>query len=757
MNKFYQFCFTRLGGNEAGAGWQSLNKSPDMPSELSSIADSAAAGNQIAQSDKTPDGVCMHQIYAGDAGIGNAYVNYAGRDFLGRGIYFSHAFLFENTYEVLKNPNNILAIDKSNYHFTPEETASVPGELAYSEPITEEKALALCNMTAESYVTFMKAIYRLFFETAKITIYVKTDGSDEMANALMYLAYSALPYSLRHRITAETYAKPKSSECCSIVFTDSIPERVKYIDPVTGTNNIIDAALEDWLSKYTFALYYVNAYPTSLAYKDAFFERIEDRLTKIGFAKTENNDLLNLAFKTATTKLDTLSNEELIKHFYEWLSLNLPINDYIVDRLCILMNMVTSRDITVNDMITEKIVDKISKSQSEKLTEAYLNYLNSFMGKLSADEAYKFMLIQRKDAVLFARLCSVIEKNEVGIKILMDYYLREANLLVSAEGTTYDSMEQFLVGIPENPVKLKIRQIFSGKCEAIALEKQKAGEDFYNVYSEYQTAFKKICEGIGVKYDTLVLEYDFAFRNSFKVERIEEYKKFYHMFLERYPAIQPSGDFIYAVTAVENRDKDAIITYLKNGCVFTQEIVLDEADVVIYSKNLLTYALHLGMEKDCRYILVWSHFARPLNIPLIDLLVENKVELVLNPDAMQEAISTDEFWQKTDNLENFFNTALEYINKHSDPEAVNKRVMDILRNEIKERKKSAKEELKEQRKAEKEQRKVEKTQNVAADNNGDKKKGGLFGSLFGGFGAKKKKAVDDPNDVGDNFSHLSDE
>ena len=757
MNKFYQFCFTRLGGNEAGAGWQSLNKSPDMPSELSSIADSAAAGNQIAQSDKTPDGVCMHQIYAGEAGIGNAYVNYAGRDFLGRGIYFSHAYLLENTYETLKDPNNILAIHKSNYRFTPEETAAIPESLVYGEPITEEKALALCNMTAESYVTFMKAIYRLFFETAKITIYVKTDGSDEMANALMYLAYSALPYSLRHRITAETYAKPKSSECCSIVFTDNIPERVKYIDPVTGTNNIIDSALEDWFGKYTYALYYVNAYPQSLAYKDAFFQRIEDRLTKIGFTKTENNDLINLAFKTATTKLDTLDNDGLIKHFYEWLSLNLPVNDYIVDRLCILLDMVTARDITVNDMITEKIVDKISKSQSEKLTEAYLNYLNSFMGKLSADEAYKFMLIQRKDAVLFARLCSVIEKNEIGIKILMDYYLREANLLAAAPDTTYAAMEQFLVGIPENAVKLKIRQVFSAKCEAIALARQKAGEDFYNVYSEYQTEFKKICEGIGVKYDTLVLEYDYAFRNSFNTERMNEYKKFYSMFLERYPAIQPSGDFIYAVTAVENRDKDAIIAYLKNGCVFTQGAALGEADVAVYAKNLFTYVISCGMEKDCRYILVWSHFAKPLDLPLIDLLVENKVELVINPEAMQEAITTDEFWHKTENLENFFETALEYVNKHSDPEAVNKKVMDVLRNEIKERKRTAKEEQKEQRKAEKEQRKAEKAQNAAAEAGGEKKKGGFLDSLFGGFGAKKKKPVEDPNDVGDNFNHLSDE
>ncbi len=761
MNKFYQYCFTRLGGNAADAGWQSLNKSGDIPQELVNAAERIAKDNHISESSKAPLGVAMHQIFTEPQsdGLGVARVYYSGVDPFGRVLYYNHAYLFENAYEMLKEPNNVLGIADSNFRYTAEETADIPTDLQYSEPLCEAQALEACGMTAESYAAYMKAIFRIFYETAKKTIYVKTDGSDKMAKDLLYLTYSALPYSLRHRITAETYAKPKSAEGCSLVFTDNIPERVKYVDPVTGANNVVDAALDAWLSKYGYALYYVNAYPNSVAHKKEYFGGLEDILTKIGLKNTENNDLLNLAFKVGTTKTESLSNDELVRYFNEWLSLNLPLNDYVIGKLCSLLEMVTARDITINDVITTKIVDKISKSQSEKLTDKYLQYLNSYMGKMSEDEAYKFMLIQRKDAGLFAKLIEVIKANAAGMRILMDYYVREAKLLAANDSSTYETLEKFLVPVPNEPEKQTIRQIFVERCEAIALEKQRTGAAFNAVYGEYQNAFKSICEGIAVKFDVLVGDYDVAFRNQFDCERIGEYANFYSTFVKAFPALQPSAEFIYASTAVANRDIQTLMKYLHNGCRLTDGASNAPEDKQTYANNLYAYAIHTGLEKDSRFISVWINFARLLNKELYSLLAQTKVALLLEPEAMQESLAMDEFWNRSNsegvsNIEKFFSEAVEYINKHPDEEAVSKKVMDVLKNEIKERKKNAKEELAAQRKADKEQRKAEKEQlkaekAQAKEENSGEKKGNFFANLFSGMGAKKDKPVEDPYGISD--------
>ena len=769
MSKFYQFCFARLGGNAADAGWQSLNKSSDIPQDVGALAERIAKGNHIAESEKAPKDVVMHQIFTDPQkdGIGVSRVYYSGVDPFGRALYFNHAYLFENTYEILKDPNSILGIESSNFRFTAEETANIPESLVYSAPIDDFKALEECGMNAESYITYVKAIYRIFYEgNASITIYVKTDGSEKMAKNLLYLAYSALPYSLRHRITAETYAKPKASAGCSFVFTGAVPERVKYIDPVTGENNVIDAGLEDWLVKNSFALYYVKAFPKSVELKEAYYNKLEQILTKIGFTKTENAQLINLAFRASTTKLSMLDDSALVAYFNEWLSLNLPLNDYIIEKLNALLAEVTERDLVINDVLTAKIVDKISQSSSEKLTDTYLKYLNSYVGKLTADEAYKFMLIQKKDASLFDKLCAKLRESEIGLDILMDYYLREARILAAREDINYNNLSYFLSLVPEHPVKQSIRQVFAPKCEKIALAKQQSGANFEAVYEEYKSEFLKICSGITISYSALNSDYDRNFRCAFVPERIEEYIRYYRIFSNA-SSFKASCEFVEAAKAVTSRDYAAIKTYLHFGCTFNDAARPSAEETKQFADNLFRYAVYCGLPNDCSDFAMWVRFANALEKDLYELLLDANVAVIVNPEAMQESVSNDPFWDKLNgkgisNIEQFFDDAVKYINDHSDGETIDKKVMDVLRNAIKERKKNAKEEQKEQRKAEKEQRKAEKeqlkaekaqnAQNAVAD--GEKKKGGFFSNFFGG--KKKKNEVDDPYGVSGDFDDLSD-
>ena len=57
-------------------------------------------------------------------------------------------------------------------------------------------------------VNFVKCALFPLFSSAQTTVFVKTDGSREMAMDLLYIIYHSLPYSLRPRVTASTYAKP---------------------------------------------------------------------------------------------------------------------------------------------------------------------------------------------------------------------------------------------------------------------------------------------------------------------------------------------------------------------------------------------------------------------------------------------------------------------------------------------------------------------------------------------------------------------
>lgn len=208
--KFYQACFAHVDTGNLSTGWQVVNTSANIMQSMVSFFENSEKSNDVSVNKKNADGspLKVTKIICDGKNIGLTQVKYGLSDKVGRACFFSHGYIANDSYEVLKTPENILNISDDNFHFSVEETQSIPEELKYTEARSEKDIMEKYGLNRDLCVNFVKCALFPLFSSAQTTVFVKTDGSREMAMDLLYIIYHSLPYSLRPRVTASTYAKP---------------------------------------------------------------------------------------------------------------------------------------------------------------------------------------------------------------------------------------------------------------------------------------------------------------------------------------------------------------------------------------------------------------------------------------------------------------------------------------------------------------------------------------------------------------------
>ena len=120
MDKFYQACYTRVGGADRNSGWQLTNTSPDTPAKLLNAFEQRQKGNEPVGRE-TPRDVNREFLCALDISCEQDTVSYTriqyGVPCHGREGSYSHGYLFPNAYEFLKDPNRLLALADDNFCF----------------------------------------------------------------------------------------------------------------------------------------------------------------------------------------------------------------------------------------------------------------------------------------------------------------------------------------------------------------------------------------------------------------------------------------------------------------------------------------------------------------------------------------------------------------------------------------------------------------------------------------------------------------
>lgn len=384
---FFQACYAH-----PDTGWAVINTSADIPRRLvedfASIerANAGMAAGERASMGRNETPSCMSEIYCRNDAIGFVRTQYNLSDGQGRPVSFSHGYIIPDAYELLKDPNNLLRIQKENFadqRISEEEKAklrSVPG--AYNceliklsdpdripdafltcDPYSYQSALEKCNLSEKAYRTYIMALYvHLFSANTERNLYIKTDGSEKYAWNLLYLTYLAIPYSMRILLSASIYVHVMQHNT-KLIFCYELPDGVPQIDPVTGANNIMNETLERRTRErnpfITASLDYVVC-----GKQDYLFKIIEECLRLMGDVKLNTIQVMNLAYSICRKEYNIA--ERLPGLVYSWLAL--PVQNTVnwEGMVCFLLKKAEEHTTDLGETVRKLLKSRLENALTEK-------------------------------------------------------------------------------------------------------------------------------------------------------------------------------------------------------------------------------------------------------------------------------------------------------------------------------------------------------------------------------------------------------
>ena len=686
--KFYQACFTRVDTGNLSAGWQVVNASADIMQSMVSFFENNEKANDVSVNKQNADGSPLRvtKIICDAKNIGLTQVQYGLSDSSGRARFFSHGYIASDPYEVLKKPEDILYLSDENFRFSVEETQNMPGELSYVRPLSEEEIMDKYGLSREACVRLIRCALFPLFSSTQTTVYVKTDGSREMAMELLYLVYRALPYSLRPRVTASTYAKPAGANSM-YVFTDDIPAVGNRVDPLTGENNILGEAYGKRLERFPFATYYAEHMPQTTENHNRYYAALEDVLRDMGDIHTSRVESLRLAYMTLTSA--ETADSEIGGLLYDWLSLSVPANEKVTRRIEKFVRAAAAKGIALSENVIRLLQERVRESSSETLYDAYVQY-EAQAHIRAGREAFGKLDEQRRDHAFYQALCAALRQSPEGEEFLNAYFLAGAKQRVALRSCSYSDMVGFVSECQYIRDIQKVRDIFCDKCRQILLTEQRKGKNFKAIYASYRDAVKAIDPGVTIAWTPITDDYDALFRGNFDVNRLAEYEEFYSFYNKQYPW---SADFLTVRRAVGKREFNAAAYYIQKNCCLGN-YRLDAEDVQGFAENLLEYALENDAAELCRDMRFWRAFAEVLHFDLVEFLAKKRVSVLCDPEVLDEAIDADGFWWEPENLACVYEGCKRYCDANREQDSITKTTMRLLKDQMADVKKSRKEEEK---------------------------------------------------------------
>ncbi len=687
---FYQACFTRVGGNSATAGWQLVSCSPDIPVQLSSFFESAEKGVQTPEVPLDAEGrpLCMLDLISGGGQAGLVRVQYGLADSFGRSSMFCHGFLFPDSLELLKHPENLLGIKDENFHFTAEETAVIPEQLAMEPAGDLDAALAFCGMGDREYGIFVRCAYTALSSRARSTVFVKTDGDDRKARCLLYLLLSALPWSMRTRVTACTSPEmPVSSRM--FIFVQTPPAGVRWVEPATGENNILTAPLEARWRRNPFVADFVTRRRSMTAEEaDAYWQGYDTWLARMGDRTITDMEALNLAWNM---EYGEKTPDRIPGLLCDWLALPLPGCGEMEEETAVLLNQVTEEGLLLPPETENLLRERTRVCTSEALKTAYRKYLSLRLSRTGEEETVEVLTGMREDPVLFREVAADLRREPGGAEHLLPFYEQ----LVRKTVMEPDCSFQVLLGLRDEtrdlPDARRLLPDLEEGCFRAAERALASGEPVFQVLEEYEDTLHQISPSARSRSVALEDAFYQMFLQALQPERMEEYANFF----DRCRRYQDGDRFMDALGDAASGSWHRVGNWLMGAA--------GKKEWRDHAALLIRYAMEEGAPETCQDIWFWAAAAKCQETGTVTFMVRHRATLLLDPVRLEYSTGHDPFWLKRDNLERFTQLLSRYVEEGGDQASSLKDSLGVLKSAC-----SRREE--EKRQAEKEERRREKAE-----------------------------------------------
>lgn len=407
-----QICFTRIGKQEAGSGWQTVNVSPTLAAATVNAFEGMQNGNvrYIRNGEFDAEDASLRivtELRNDGRTMFLTRIKYGLTDEMDRPrpALFAQGFAFPVDL-IASDPQSVLNVEYSNFAIAPDQTKTAPlVELTATAPTSFVLAprrsavelLASTGLDKQHFADLVLCTMITLFSRSKDTLTIHCDCSENTIRTVMSCLYAAVPPSLRSRLTFSTYLTNPGMPT-TIVFAHPSRFSARVFDLATGKTNVLTPAARRRYGRYAFITHPATRFDDE--YVGAYFSHLEDKVSHLDSLAAADMDMFQLAYdlmideqsgKTSHTyeecadrissllvlaRLDRMNpySERLIAETLgEFLSNGYPINDLLDEQLRIALGKArTAPLISMGERYFAKVVsDKTPEDGARYLNQTY--------------------------------------------------------------------------------------------------------------------------------------------------------------------------------------------------------------------------------------------------------------------------------------------------------------------------------------------------------------------------------------------------
>ena len=412
MKSFMQCCYTRVGGQAIGSGWQSVACSTDVPLDVQKNYGTLQNANVPVNMPVDENGNPLNLF---DISVMGDYlyltrIQYGLLDELNRkNNMYAHTFIFNGKdNEIFENPNIFLTVTDNNFKASVEEALDIPKTLERRDEFHLKEALDLCNLDKEGYRKLLDCVYaQIYANKSRKPLYICGVENGEKMRAVLYCIYRGIPYSMRRMLSCAT-ANMNDSLKKNIIFSDRRGSSDLFFDISTQEENVLSPRILSRFARYEF----VDMFPNRWEILDSkeYFETLEAMAVKLGNPQALDPTILKIGYQLIKNRdmeewIKSFHEDEVHERIYEALNARSEKSLLMDQYIARMLSRVNREGWLLREEEEDALEDKLEVSETEELQqigEQYsINRLSQMMPnraaeKLSHMKEAKFQNYSRK-------------------------------------------------------------------------------------------------------------------------------------------------------------------------------------------------------------------------------------------------------------------------------------------------------------------------------------------------------------------------
>lgn len=410
-----QICFTRVGKQEAGAGWQTVNVSPGLPAGTVSAFEGIQNGNTgfittpEFDAEDTAQIVTELRTQGRDAFL--TRIKYGVREEVGRPAMGAQGFAFPLD-QLVADPQSVLNVEYANFALTADQTqtaqivqatAAAPASFAVAPHRSKDQLRAdlgtLGLSDDQQFADLLECVMITLFSRAKDTLTVYCDCSETTIRTVMAALYEAVPPALRGRLTFSTYLTISGSPT-TVVFAHPGRVAARTFDLTTGATNVLTKSTRHRYEQYQFMIYPAYRFDDRLP---DFFKWLENKVIQLGDNPgIADLDMYQLAYDLLVGEQSGKSvstYEACVDRLFKLVPLARldRMNEYVEHLIAEALNMFVALSpreggrLQVNNAVDEQVGEALGKAKTHELIRAGEGYTAEVIKAKTPEEGARYL------------------------------------------------------------------------------------------------------------------------------------------------------------------------------------------------------------------------------------------------------------------------------------------------------------------------------------------------------------------------------